>query len=167
MKNSFSFINPRESERIDRFQRISTRLLFVYIALYNFWKLDVIYNWSSVHFNGFSYADGVYLFLNVLLSIALFSVLANIRFKTLSTLPKEKALSTVKKLIVLYSTMITVFIAMLLYNLSIISGVAGYVVFVLPVLGAKYSGFVATIGSWLVSGIVGNFAYDVLKKKML
>ncbi len=67
----------------------------------------------------------------------------------------------------MYSLLAGVACVGLLYNFGAIQYGARFIYAKAPIIGSTLSNVISTILGWVVSGVIGNFVYDILKRKYL
>jgi hypothetical protein len=142
-------------------------LWFIELGAWNFWKSDVINNWSGIHTGGWTIIDDIYLFSNGAVALVSFCVMFINRRKYKRNPTIETAIRTTRRTIILLSVMIAIFFATFLYGLGVTYKVDQYLLAKAPAIGANISKAAATLLNIIVSGVIGNFVYDILKKMIL
>jgi len=82
-------------------------------------------------------------------------------------LPTELAVRKYRIVFLLQSICFSIVFLTLLYRFGIIDTVNKFVLWAIPKIEPKISNIISTILGWIVSGVIGNFAYDLLKRKYL
>ena len=147
--------------------RVFYSVWFLHAGVWNFWKLDIVYNWTGIHTGGLAISDGIYLWLNAAASIVAMWLLFG-GWREYKRKPSaEMAIKINGRLIIILSVMVAIFFATFLYGVGVTYKVDQYLLAKAPSIGANISKAASTLFSWAISGVIGNFVYDILKKMFL
>src|SRR5262245_2110210 len=145
---------------------ITFSLIALDFATGTFWDLDAYYNWTGIHKGDFLLGS-LYVILHS--SAAIPVLLAWPTFKRLLRSSDEEKpklmLKVLRTLLLSTSLAVFVFFSMLFYGLGLVQKLSQYIIAKAPAIGSTLGAVISTIVGWMVSGVIGNFVYDILKKK--
>lgn len=154
-------------EQVNSIGQLAFLLTFSYITFSILLKIAFTYKSFANRPGLFNKFDLMYLLAVIILPTVLISYSAITGMKKIRAMSTRIAYRKLKSIVVVFSTLLTLTTVSIFYALGIFAYITNVIYASAPKIGTAISSIISTILGWIVSGIIGNFFYDILKRKYL
>lgn len=154
-------------KQVKSISELAFLLTFSYIIFSILLKIAFTYKSFANRPELFNKFDLMYLLGVIILPTVLISYSAINGMSRIRNMPVRVAYKRLRSIVIIFSILIVFTIVGILYALGLFVYTAELIYTNAPRIGTTLSNAFSTIFGWIVSGVIGNLVYDILKKRYL